>query len=88
MKWMICTAILLCAGPALAAQTCTEQVGEQKAQILVDRCLQVSAATHPPCNTENPCAMMVNEIKRNCAELTGSDAPGFCKDYAGDDAGQ
>ncbi|MGD9883842.1 MAG: hypothetical protein AB7U95_27390 [Reyranella sp.] len=40
----------------------------------------MSPATRPPCNEANPCALIVDEIKRGCA-LLPSGAPGFCKTY-------
>lgn len=65
---------------AFAAQSCNAQVGEDEAQTYVDQCLEVSPATRPPCNGENPCQLIWDEISRGCAML-GNDAPGFCSDY-------
>ena len=48
------------------AATCLSERGKAVADRLVERCLAVSGATHPPCNVENSCAMMEDEIKRNC----------------------
>ncbi|MFN4297300.1 MAG: hypothetical protein ACK4FB_10705 [Brevundimonas sp.] len=47
--------------------SCAEERGQAAAQALVDRCIQVSPATRPPCNTANPCAMIQGEIDRSCA---------------------
>ena len=33
---------------------------------LVARCTEVSPATHPPCNADNPCELIIGEIKRGC----------------------
>jgi hypothetical protein len=63
-----------------AAQSCSAEVGADEAQTYVDQCLEVSAATHPPCNAENPCQMILDEILRSCVAL-GDDAPEFCSDY-------
>ena len=63
-----------------AAQSCSAEVGQDEAQTYVDQCLEVSAATHPPCNAENPCQMIWDEIARSCVAL-GNDAPEFCSDY-------
>jgi len=60
--------------------TCLSEFGKAKAQVLADQCLQVSAATHPPCNIQNPCAMMVDEVRNGCA-ASGKDAPAFCAAY-------
>jgi hypothetical protein len=46
----------------------------------VDQCLEVSPATHPPCNVANPCVLIKDEIGRGCA-LLGKDAPAFCRQY-------
>ena len=70
---------LFATAPAFA-QSCTAEVGAEEAQTYVDQCLEVSAATHPPCNAENPCQMIWDEIARSCVAL-GNDAPEFCSDY-------
>jgi hypothetical protein len=70
---------LFAAGEALA-QSCAQEVGTDDAQVYVDQCLEVSPATRPPCNAENPCQMIWDEISRGCAML-GNDAPGYCSDY-------
>ena len=70
---------LFAASDALA-QSCQQEVGADEAQTYVDQCLDVSAATHPPCNADNPCQMIWDEISRSCAML-GNDAPAFCSDY-------
>lgn len=62
------------------AQSCSQEVGADDAQTYVDQCLEVSPATHPPCNAENPCQMIWDEISRGCAML-GNDAPAYCADY-------
>jgi hypothetical protein len=70
-------------GPAAAQSTtgtCLNAVGIERSRQLVNECLQVSPATHPPCNAQNACSMIVGEIKRGCA-LIGSGAPGFCSEY-------
>jgi hypothetical protein len=61
---------------------CTTSAGGAKAAKLVDECLQVSPATHPPCNASNACALIVDEIKRGCA-MIDTNAPAFCAEYAG-----
>ena len=55
-------------------------VGIERSRQLVNECLQVSPATHPPCNAQNACSMIVDEIKRGCA-LISQGAPGFCAEY-------
>lgn len=60
--------------------SCLQAVGAVRANELVRRCLKVSPATHPPCNTDNSCSMIRNEIRRGCA-LIGAQAPPFCEQY-------
>ena len=61
--------------------SCSQGVGVERAQRLVHECLQVSPATHPPCNAENSCALIIDEIKRGCSLLDPRDAPPFCTEY-------
>lgn len=68
------------AAPPSTKGTCLNAVGIERSRQLVNECLQVSPATHPPCNAQNACAMIVDEIKRGCA-LIGQGAPGFCAEY-------
>lgn len=56
------------------AVSCREEVGEPRAKVLVQRCIMVSPATHPPCNVLNPCAMIQGEIDRACG-MYGPDEP-------------
>ena len=37
------------------AQSCEEEVGDEFAATYFEQCLDVSPATHPPCNVENSC---------------------------------
>ena len=63
------------APPALS---CSSEIGASAASKLVQQCLQVSPATHPPCEAENSCAMIESEIKRGC-DYIGKGQPGFCR---------
>ncbi|HHZ10897.1 MAG TPA: hypothetical protein GX405_19195 [Rhizobiales bacterium] len=76
---IVTAAMLFCASPA-AAQTCRAEVGGEEARTYVEQCLEVSPATRPPCNAENACQLIWDEIARGCA-LLGEDAPDFCSDY-------
>ena len=60
--------------------SCLKTAGAVRANELVRRCLKVSPATHPPCNAENACSLIRDEIKRGCA-LLGDGAPQFCEQY-------
>lgn len=64
-------------GAAGPEKGCTKSVGKQVANELVRRCLQVSPATHPPCNAQNACKLIEDEIQRGCG-LLGEKAPAFC----------
>lgn len=65
---------LLTAANAYAeAMSCKESIGEKRAQMLVQQCIHVSPATHPPCNASNNCNMIIEEIDRGCG-LLGKDA--------------
>jgi len=46
---------------------CSDTLGAAPAAALVQRCIAVSPATHPPCHVSNPCTLIQNEIERSCA---------------------
>jgi hypothetical protein len=48
-------------------KTCAEDIGAAASAKLVQRCIAVSPATHPPCNAQNECAAIQGEIDRSCA---------------------
>jgi hypothetical protein len=74
-------------GPDLAPQRipvseppCREQIGEAAAARLVERCIQVSPATRPPCNAANPCDLIQGEIDRSCKLWArDGDPPAECR---------
>ena len=59
---------------------CTQAVGAEHARRLVEECHAVSPGTHPPCNAQNSCQLITDEIRRGC-NLIGQGAPGFCSEY-------
>lgn len=61
--------------------TCEAEIGTVAADRLVRQCRNVSPATRPPCNVQNSCAMIRDEIQRGCAMLDPGDAPGYCDRY-------
>lgn len=65
--------------------SCERQVGEDRAKRMVEDCLAVSSATRPPCNAQNSCRMIVDEIRRSCSAMEARNAPTFCKEYLRDD---
>jgi hypothetical protein len=64
-----------------AGASCRSEVGARQADRYVAQCKEVSPATHPPCNAQNACALIVGEIKRGCGLLGRADAPAYCKAY-------
>lgn len=61
--------------------TCAEELGADAAQLLVDQCLAISPATRPPCNAQNSCDMIRDEIRRGCGFGDAADNPAFCGEY-------
>jgi predicted small lipoprotein YifL len=49
------------------APSCLAEIGEARSKRLVERCIAVSPATRPPCNSANPCILIQGEIDRSCA---------------------
>jgi hypothetical protein len=90
-------AALLVSSSALAADepSCRQTAGADQSAAYVEQCLLVSPATNPPCNADNPCALIVGEIKRSCGlirqSMQGRPAqaaeeggePAFCKLHLG-----
>lgn len=60
--------------------SCRREIGEEQARMLVDKCMQVSPGTHPPCNAENSCRTIADEIRRSCS-LLGGDRPMWCDQF-------
>lgn len=65
---------------AAAQQSCNQEIGAANAKRLAAQCLEISPATHPPCNVENTCALITDRIRRGC-ELLGKGGPKYCADY-------
>lgn len=76
---LILSAVFLAGSVQAATASCTDEVGAAKARRLVDQCIEISPATHPPCNAENACELIINEIKRGCS-MADNDKPAFCGD--------
>jgi len=66
---------VLAPAPAGEPGSCLNEIGAAASARLVQRCIMVSPATHPPCNAANPCAMIQGEIDRACEMY----APGEAK---------
>lgn len=76
--------LALACGPAAAQRaaprTCSAEIGPKAAGLLVDQCRQVSLASRPPCNADNSCRLIRDEVRRGCA-LLGAEAPALCRSY-------
>ena len=68
------------AAPVGEPGSCLAEMGEARSKRLVERCIAVSPATRPPCNSANPCDMIQGEIDRSC-KLWARDGnpPAACK---------
>lgn len=71
--------------PAVAATPpggqipCRTELGEAAAIRLVERCVAVSPASHPPCHPDNPCLLIQGEIDRSCEMYApGETRPAEC----------
>lgn len=78
MRTILFAALLAGIAVPASAQSCRDEVGSRQAARYVRDCLAVSAATHPPCNAANPCALILDEIRRNCDQDDSADA---CRRY-------
>ncbi|WP_421730264.1 hypothetical protein [Brevundimonas sp.] len=59
--------------------SCLAEAGAAASARLVERCIAVSPATHPPCNAQNDCATIQGEIDRSCAMYgAGETKPAEC----------
>ena len=61
------TAAISDAATSSSDGTCISEIGQAASDRLVERCIMVSPATHPPCNAANSCQMIQGEIDRSCA---------------------
>lgn len=59
---------------------CRAVVGAAQAVAYVKECLAVATETHPPCNADNSCELIVSHNIFRCAGL-GDGAPKFCAAY-------
>jgi hypothetical protein len=71
---------LLATSPAFS-QSCRQSAGAKKSAQYVRHCIDVSPATRPPCNAANDCELILDEIRRGCALLSGTEKPSFCQRY-------
>lgn len=71
MKNLLLTTLLLTSFSAFAddSQSCLKSIGKKDSETLVKWCVNVSPATHPPCNNLNSCSLIADEIRRGCSFL-------------------
>jgi hypothetical protein len=67
------------AEPPPKPKSCLQEIGAAQSKQLVLQCIQISPATHPPCNAQNDCAMIKDEIRRGCS--LSSTKPAFCASF-------
>jgi uncharacterized protein len=59
---------------------CRDIVGAEQAAVYVRNCIAVASETHPPCNADNACELIVSHNIFRCIGL-GDGAPKFCAAY-------
>lgn len=77
---LLAACVVLATTPGFAAP-CRQTAGPARAETYVRQCLEVTPATHPPCNAANSCRLIISEIQRGCHLLTASERPTFCAPY-------
>jgi uncharacterized protein YecT (DUF1311 family) len=70
----------LAAGDGAKAVPCRDVVGAAQAASYVKQCVAVATETHPPCNADNDCELIISHNIFRCAGL-GDGAPQFCAAY-------
>ncbi len=79
---LLASSIVSFANAADQEISCREELGREQASVLVRQCIDISPATHPPCNDQNPCTLIKDEIKRGCEfarNTEGGEIPGYCE---------
>ena len=79
-KAYVARRLSLTAGDGGKDVPCRNVVGAAQAAIYVKECVAVATETHPPCNADNACELIVSHNIFRCAGL-GDDAPKFCAAY-------
>lgn len=75
--------LLLSIGPALAAETCTHERGEDRADGMAADCKAASSASNRACNPTNTCDSIIAAVHDGCAQRKQRHAsvPSFCGRY-------
>lgn len=64
--------------------SCRKELGKKVAAVYVQQCIEISPASHPPCNDQNACSLIMDEIKRGCEfakNTEGGNLPEFCNEH-------
>jgi|GEM_PF-2788462 len=81
MKFINVLIVLFCStlsyNVSAEEKSCAAELGKKQSEILVKWCINVSSATHPPCNSLNACNLITDEIKRGCAFLEKEKNPPY-----------
>ncbi len=85
MKYLIAALLVFSIAPLANASdeeiSCREEIGREAAAVYVNQCIDISPATHPPCNDQNACSLIMDEIKRGCEfakNTEGGEIPNYC----------
>jgi uncharacterized protein len=70
----------LAAGDDAKDVPCRDVVGAAQAAIYNKECVAVATETHPPCNADNACELIISHNIFRCSGL-GDAAPKFCAAY-------
>jgi uncharacterized protein len=70
----------LAAGDDAKDVPCRDTAGAEQAAVYVKQCIEVATETHPPCNADNSCELILSHNIFRCAGL-GDGAPKFCAAY-------
>ncbi len=71
----------LTAGDDAKDVPCSDVAGAEQAAAYVEQCKAVATETHPPCNAQNSCELIISHNIYRCTGL-GDGAPKFCAGYA------
>ena len=60
--------------------SCLAELGRKEAETLSEQCYAMSPATRPPCNIQNSCERIREELKRGCEFGDTSENPDYCSE--------
>jgi hypothetical protein len=95
--WLAAALALGVSTAAAQDSSCQNTAGPERSAGYVRQCVEVTPATHPPCNAQNPCELIIGEIARGCWLIredvaahsewrpsVGLREPAWCAAYIGD----